>query len=63
MAGTLRAVRFKRPWQNYRVGEMITPNGTQRDWLFAHDYVEEIEARPVKLSKKALDKIAGAKLI
>lgn len=39
MAGTLKKVRFIRPWQNYRVGNEITPNGVLRDWLVGRGYV------------------------
>lgn len=61
MAGTLKKVRFTRAWQNYRVGDEITPNGTLRDWLVANGYVEIVEAgtpaRPAKLSSKAARKV------
>jgi len=44
MAGTLKKVRFKLAWQNYRVGDVIEPNGTLRDWLVANGYVDIIDA-------------------
>lgn len=40
MSGTLKKVRFKRAWQSYRVGDEITPNGTLRQWLVEHGYVD-----------------------
>lgn len=40
MSGTLKKVRFKKAWQNYKVGDIIQPTGTQRDWLVANGYVE-----------------------
>lgn len=43
MAGTLKKVRFKLAWQEYSVGDVITPNGTLRDWLVANGYVDVIE--------------------
>lgn len=63
MAGTLKKVRFTRAWQNYRVGDEITPNGTLRDWLVQNGYVEILEAgspaRPAKLSARAASKVAS----
>lgn len=43
MAGTLKQVRFKLAWRNYRVGDVITPNGTLRDFLLGHGYVVVID--------------------
>lgn len=43
MTGTLKQVRFKLAWQTYSVGDVATPNGTQRDWLLANGYVELVE--------------------
>lgn len=65
MAGTLKPVRFKLAWQGFRVGDIITPNGTTRDFLVGNGYadiVEEAEtpARPGKLAAKAAKKIAEA---
>lgn len=49
MAGTLIPIRFKLAWQTYRVGEVITPNGTLRDWLLGNGYCEKVtEANTVK---------------
>lgn len=59
MAGTLRTVRFKLAWQNYRVGDEITPNGTTRDWLVANGYVDIIEPR-AKPPKGAAANLARA---
>lgn len=53
MAGTLRPVRFKLAWQNYQVGDVITPNGTQRDWLFANGYVEELPEKKGRITDKS----------
>lgn len=46
----LKKVRFKLAWQNYRVGDVIQPSGTLRDWLVRNGYVEIVEdgARPVQ---------------
>jgi hypothetical protein len=43
MAGTLKKVRFKLSWQNYRVGDEITPNASLRDWLLGNGYVEVVD--------------------
>lgn len=63
MAGTLKRVRIKLAWQNYRVGDEFTPNGTLRDWLVGNGYADVIEtetpARPAKFAAKAAQKIAG----
>ena len=48
MAGTLKKVRFKMAWQNYRVGDVITPNATRRDWLVSNGYVEIIDDENVR---------------
>lgn len=42
MAGTLQKVRFKVAWQGYRVGAVIMPNGTLRDWLIGNGYAEPV---------------------
>lgn len=42
MAGTLVPIRFKLAWQTYRVGDVITPNGTLRDWLIGNGYCEKV---------------------
>jgi hypothetical protein len=47
MAGTLKKVRFKVAWGNYRVGDEITPNGTLRDLLVGQGYVDIIEDAPL----------------
>lgn len=67
MAGTAVPVRFKLAWQTYRVGEVITPTATHRDWLLAHGYVERLDAaeaagpaRPGKFAGKAARKLAEA---
>lgn len=62
MSGTLVQVEFVRSWQQYRVGERITPNGTLRDWLIGNGYarvVDEIErpARPAPMSARAAAKL------
>lgn len=44
--GTLKKYRFRLAWQNYRVGQVIEPTGTVRDWLLAHGYIEPV-AEPV----------------
>ena len=66
MAGTLTKVKFVRAWQNYRVGDEITPNGTLRDWLVGQGFAEVVRAqqvqRPALLSPRAARKLAdGAK--
>lgn len=53
MAGTLKPVRFKRAWQNYRVGDQITPNGTLRDWLISTGYCELLPEKPGPVTSKA----------
>jgi hypothetical protein len=49
MAGTLKKVRFIKAWQNYCVGDEITPSGTLRDWLKDRGYIEIAgESSPVR---------------
>lgn len=64
MAGTLKTVRIKLAWQNYRVGDTFVPNGTLRDWLVGNGYADVVEAetpgRPAKLAAKAAQKLAAA---
>lgn len=63
MAGTRVPVRFKLAWQNFKVGDVFTPTGMQRDWLLANGYVELVTSaaeRPAKLGSKAARKIAEA---
>lgn len=43
MAGTLKQVQFKVAWQSYRVGDVITPNGTLRDWLVGQGFVDVLD--------------------
>ncbi len=38
-----RKVRFKVAWQTYRVGDVIEPNGTLRDWLIDNGYVVPLD--------------------
>lgn len=62
-AKVLPSVRFKLAWQTYRVGDVIQPNGTLRDWLLANGYVEIIEPaagadRPARLARAAAKKVA-----
>ena len=61
MAGTLKPVRFKLAWQNYKVGDVITPNGTKRDWLIANGYCELLpeKAPPVRSRAKAAAQAVG----
>lgn len=47
MAGNLKKVRFKKAWQAYRVGDIIEPTGTTRDWLIANGYVEVVNTGTV----------------
>jgi len=53
MAGTLKPVRFKLAWQNYKVGEVITPNGMLRDWLIHNGYCELLPEKPRGVKDKA----------
>lgn len=61
MAGTLKKVRFKLAWQNYRVGDEITPNGTLRDFLVGSGFVDIVEVetpvRPARFSRRAAGKV------
>lgn len=43
MSGTLKKGRFKLAWQNYRVGDIIEPNGTLRDWLKDRGYIDVLD--------------------
>lgn len=49
MAGTLKQVKFKVAFKSYRVGDVITPNGTLRQWLVEQGYADIVEdsAKPV----------------
>lgn len=40
MSQAPRPVQFVMAWQNYRVGEVITPPATLRDWLMDNGYVQ-----------------------
>lgn len=42
-----RKVRFILSWQTYRVGDVIEPNGTLRDWLINNGYCVPDDA-PIK---------------
>jgi len=53
MSGTPVTVRFKLAWQHYRVGDEITPSGTQRDWLIANGYCELLPDKPAPVRSKA----------
>lgn len=46
---TLKQVKFKRAFKTYRVGAIITPNGTLRDWLVDNGYADIVQdsAKPV----------------
>jgi hypothetical protein len=59
MAGTLKKLRFIRPWQNYRVGQEITPNGTMRDWLIGNGYCEVIVDKPT-ISSQSVNRMVNA---
>jgi hypothetical protein len=61
MAGILKKVRIKLAWQNYRVGDVITPNGTLRDWLIGNGYAELLpeKAPPVRSKAKAAAQAVG----
>ena len=58
MSGTLVQVEFVRSWQQYRVGDRITPNGTLRDWLVVNGFCKSItDARPASMTRKAASKV------
>lgn len=42
----LPKVRFVMAWQTYRVGDVIEPNGTLRDWLIRCGYVVMVDTPP-----------------
>jgi hypothetical protein len=63
MAGNNKPVRFILAWQTYSVGDVITPNGTHRDWLLDNGYVEPVDSvdrRPARMSNRAAAKVAAA---
>lgn len=39
-------VRFKLAWRHYRVGDIIEPPGTLRQWLQSRGYVDVLEPTP-----------------
>jgi hypothetical protein len=61
MSGTLKNVRFKLAWQNFRVGDVFTPNGTLRDWLIRHGYCEIVGPVRSPVNRIATAKHARAK--
>lgn len=48
MAGTLKKVRFKVAWQAYKVGDVIEPAGTLRDWLVRQGFAEVLDTGSVE---------------
>jgi len=62
MAGTEKFVRFKLAWQDYRVGDVIQPSGTLRDWLVGNGYADVIDAGTVEkpLTRGLADKAKAA---
>ena len=46
--GTNGKVRFKLAWKNYRVGDVITPNGTLRNFLMANGFVVPVDSSKVE---------------
>lgn len=42
MSGPIPKIRFIVAWQTYRVGDVIAPNGTLRDWLIGNGYCEKV---------------------
>lgn len=52
MAGTLKSVRFISAFKNYRVGDVITPNGTLRDYLVKGGYAVIDDDKPVRTSAR-----------
>lgn len=65
MSGPKIRVKFKLSWQTYRVGDIIEPAATLRDWLLGNGYVEVIAAneaevpnRPARLAERAAKKLA-----
>lgn len=61
--GTLKKVRFKLAWQNYRAGDVIEPPGTLRDWLVSRGYAEVLEeaAEPIEPSPQPIPIIPARK--
>ena len=41
-----KKVRFILAWQTYRVGDVITPPGTLRDWLIGNGYCKLVADEP-----------------
>lgn len=54
MAGTLKPVKFKLAWQHYRVGDVITPNATLRDWLIGNGFADLADAAAPNTPKRPL---------
>ena len=52
MADTLKKVRFKLSWQQFCVGDVITPNGALRDWLLANGYVDVVDANAAPVNRQ-----------
>jgi hypothetical protein len=53
MPATLQRVRFKLAWQDYQVGDEITPNAAHRDWLIANGYCELLPEKGAGVRSKA----------
>jgi hypothetical protein len=51
---TDRRVRIIRPWQFYRIGQLITPAGMLRQWLIEHKFAE-----PYTQAMEATEKAAA----
>lgn len=49
---TLKQVKFKRAFKTYRMGDVITPNGTLRQWLVENGYAEVLEDNPAPVNRQ-----------
>lgn len=54
--------RFKLAWQNYRVGDVITPPASLRDWLLQNGYVEVLDTGRIGAPLTRAAEVAKAKV-
>lgn len=51
MSGTQRTLEFILSWQDYSVGERITPNAAHGDWLIANGYCKPVDEKAKRRPK------------
>lgn len=54
-----KKVRFILAWQTYRVGDVITPNGTLRDWLIGNGYCKLVDEPANTVARPMSQRVRG----